>query len=161
MLTFRMTGDEKMVAFIEGRGPKIVQALARKMESLMLRLQQHIVADKLSGQVLNQRTGKLIGSIRVLPVVTETASITGAVEGAGGPAFYGKFHEYGTTDSYRIVPVKKLALAFMLGGKQVIVRSVLHPPIKERSFMRSSLADMTEQIRAELQAAAREALRAD
>lgn len=42
------------------------------------------------------------------------------------------------------------ALSFLLNGKQIIVRSVTHPGLRERPFMRSGLADMEAQIIAEL-----------
>jgi len=52
----------------------------------------------------------------------------------------------------RVLSVRGLpkALAFLLNGKLVIVKSVLHPPLRERPFMRQSLADMSAQIEAEL-----------
>ena len=136
---------------LQQRGPRIIAALVRKMNQLVFRLQAKIVNEKLAGQVLHHRTGTLASSIRAIPTQVEGAALVAKVEGGGGPAFYGKFHEFGTTDWYTIRPINKKALAFMMGGKQVIVRSVYHPPIKERSFMRSSLAEMREQIQTELQ----------
>ena len=47
--------------------------------------------------------------------------------------------------------MNKKALAFMLGGKQVFARRVQHPPIQERSFMRSSLEEMRPGIIAGLE----------
>ena len=48
----------------------------------------------------------------------------------------------------RVLSVKGLpqALAFVLNGKLVIVRSVTHPGLRERPFMRSGLADMEAEI---------------
>lgn len=152
-ISFRENSDQAVLAHLEAKLPKILQALTDKLTVDMAKLQAHVVGDKLSGQVLQHRTGKLAASIIAGEAELAGDKITGSVSGAGGPAFYGRFHEYGTTNAYTIVPTNKKALAFMLGGKQVIVRSVLHPPIQERSFMRSSLADLRDQIVADLQAA--------
>jgi hypothetical protein len=134
------------VASIQARSPLILEAIARKMNGLNIALQAHIVGNKLSGQVLKHRSGKLANSIRVNQAQIDGETITSSVQGAGGPAFYGRLHEYGTDRSYRIVPVNKKALAFILDGKKVVVKSVLHPPIKERSFMRTSFAEMQDRI---------------
>ena len=53
-----------------------------------------------------------------------------------------------------------MALAFMLGGKQVIVRRVLHPPLVARPFMHTAQQEMEAQIRAELIATFEGAFRA-
>lgn len=134
------------VSEIRARTSQILQAVRLKMNGLMIALQAHIVGDKLSGQVLKHRSGKLANSIRVNTAEIAGETVTASVQGAGGPAFYGRLHEFGTSNSYRIVPVNKKALSFLLDGKQVIVRSVIHPPIKERSFMRTSFAEMQGRI---------------
>lgn len=147
----------QVVSEIQRRKPTILEAVRLKMDGLNIALQSHIVADKLSGQVLHHRSGKLANSVRVNPAKIDGDTISGSVEAAGGPAGYGKLHEYGTDKPYRIVPINKKALAFLLDGKQVIVKSVLHPPIKERSFARSSFAEMQDSIVTGIQAAFTEA----
>jgi hypothetical protein len=136
--------------------PRLIAALMVKMNSLLIRLQAKIVGEKLSGQVLKHRTGKLAGSIRVIAAEASEDKIEGAVLGGGGPAFYAKFHEFGTTNWYVIRPVNKKVLRFMIGDKEVFAKSVLHPPIQERSFMRSSLAEMRAQALMELADTVRE-----
>lgn len=139
--------------------PIIIEALRTKLDALDFALQSRIVSDKLSGQVLQHRSGKLAASIRAIPTVREGTELVGSVEGGGGPAFYAKFHEYGTTRQYEIVPTNKKALAFMVGGKQVFVKRVMHPPIQERSFMRTTLNEMQTEIVNGLQQAANQANR--
>jgi hypothetical protein len=154
MLSLSFGGTDKQVLeSLRLKFPRILEALRVKMDALNIALQAKIVGQKLSGQVLQHRTGKLGNSIRVIPAkIQGQSSIIGSVEGAGGPAFYGRFHEFGTSRSYTIVPVNKKALAFALGGgKELIVKSVLHPPIKERSFLRSSQKEMQAQIISGLQ----------
>jgi hypothetical protein len=142
--------DERAARALHILYPRLIAALMVKMNSLLIQLQAKIVGEKLSGQVLKHRTGKLAGSIRVIAAEASGDKIEGAVLGGGGPAFYAKFHEFGTTDWYVIQPVNKKALRFMIGDKEVFAKSVFHPPIQERSFMRSSLAEMREQVIAEL-----------
>ena len=63
---------------------------------------------------------------------------------------YAAIHEFGgRTKPHDIFPKKGRALAFMMGGKQVIVKSVKHPGsiIPQRSFMRTALNEMQPQIR--------------
>jgi hypothetical protein len=43
------------------------------------------------------------------------------------------------------------ALAFLMGGQLRILRSVMHPGLEERPYMRDALADMSDQIYNELQ----------
>jgi hypothetical protein len=140
--------DNGFTEFLRSRMPTVQAAIARALYGQMLNLQRHIVGDKLSGQVLHHRTGKLIDSIRLDPPqpVVEPDQITAGVVGGGSLAPYGIIHEYGTDSSYEIVPTVKKALAFMVDGQQVIVRRVTHPPFPERSFMRSSFDDLRQTI---------------
>jgi hypothetical protein len=149
MITGSFNGTDQVAAdTIRARGDRFIPALVRKVNSLALRLQQKIIV-KLSGQVLNIRSGKGAGSVRVT-LATPGDTVTADVQAGGGPAWYLKLHEFGTDAPYTILPINKQALAFMLGGKMVIVRKVIHPPIKERSFMRTSIAEMAGQIQTEI-----------
>lgn len=140
--------DNGLNEFLRSRMPAVQQAIVASLSRSMLVLQSHIVSDKLSGQVLHHRTGTLIASIRLDPAQPEIGAdkITAGVSGAGGTAWYGKIHEYGTENSYEIVPRTKKALAFVMDGVQVIVKRVIHPPFPERSFMRSSFEDLRQTI---------------
>ena len=156
--------DQRVAESLRAKGPRILEAVRTKMDGLMIELQAKIVGEKLSGQVLNRRTGKLSNSIRALPADIEQNfqgdSVVGRVEGGGGPAFYGRVQEFGGTHSYPIVPVNAKALAFMMGGKQVFFMRVIHPPLQERSFMRSSLEESREDIFNSLKQSVREGIEA-
>ena len=153
MITFTITGDGPTLERLTVIQSELFSRLERKINLLNTRLQQKIQNEKLSGQVLQQRSGKLKRSIEVIPASIDRVSgvVSGGVQGAGGPAFYGKFHEFGTTRSYEIVPVTKQALSFLIGDKRVFAKRVTHPPIQERSFMRSSQEEMKEEIISGLQ----------
>jgi hypothetical protein len=133
------------------KGPRLVNVLATKMNVLLFQLGAYVQTEKLSGQALNPRTGKLRASVHAIPVSVQGTKLVGAVEAAGGPAFYGVVHESGGTREYEIRAVKARALAFIVGSKQRFAKSVIHPPIKQAAFMRPSLDENAEHIRSELQ----------
>ena len=127
--------------------PETMKAAYVSMTRLVLELSNKIKFEKLSGQVLKTRTGTLRRSIRPLPVKNNDSVLIGEVV---TNLEYARIHEFsGKTKPHEIFPKKGRALAFMMGGKQVIVKSVKHPGsvIPERSFMRTALNEMTPQIR--------------
>jgi len=149
--------DAVAVENMRKRGPKIIAALAQRLTLLMFKLQRKIQTEKLQGQVLHHRSGKLFGSIHATPAKVEGTKLVGQVSGAGGPAWYGQVHENGGTRAYVILPVNKKALKFVMGGKDIFAKRVNHPPLPQRSFMASSLAEMREEIITSVQQTAREA----
>ena len=108
--------DKFLISRLNGRGTAVVRALATRLTRLMLALQRHIVRDKLSGQVLHRRSGKLAGSIVAYPAELSGTQLVGRVEGASGPAWYGRVHEFGGDHEYEIKPVNGRALAFFPEG---------------------------------------------
>jgi phage gpG-like protein len=108
----------------------------------------------LSGQVLNVKTGRLRRSI--FNEVTDTSTaVTGKVA-SSGDVKYAAIHEFGgKTPAHEILPNKAKALAFVMGGKQVFAAVVHHPGsvMPERSYMRSSLHEMEQEIRDGIRAA--------
>lgn len=132
---------------------KVHGALVRKVTALRLQLEAKIKG-KLSGEVLNVRTGALRRSI-FSETLDESTSVFGRAASSGDVKYAG-IHEFGgKTPAHDIVPVKAQALAFMMGGKQVFAKTVHHPGsvMPERSFMRSSLGDMADEIVTGLKAA--------
>lgn len=167
MLTFSFNStDVRVVASLREKGPQIIQAVAQKMEQLMIQLQAKIVGGKLQGQVLHHRTGKLANSIRVIPVVQSGGSIVGMVEGGGGTAFYGRIHEYGGVvqipEFTRRVSGGKEAIKARLTNKAGSMPGTVRAhtaTFPERSFMRTSLAEHREAIFAGLTQAVDEGLK--
>jgi hypothetical protein len=149
MLKLTLTGDLGVLAWIESRRALLTAALVERINYWDQRLQQRI-QQKLSGDVLKQRTGKLKRSIEVIPATVdeEAGVISGRVVGAGGPAWYGKLHEYGTPPkTYTIVPVNKKALRFIIDGVVLFRKSVtVTRGLPERSFMRSSQSELKPDI---------------
>ena len=73
---------------------------------------------------------------------------------------YAAIQEYGgKTSAHEILPAKGDVLAFVIGGVQHFARRVEHPGslIPERSYLRSALDDMKDEILASLTDAATQA----
>jgi phage gpG-like protein len=145
----------KLIAGLESMPTQVVAAIETKMQSITINLQRMVITEKLHGQVLKQRSGKLARSIQQ-ESHTEGETVIGTVF-SSGDVKYARIHEYGgKTPPHDIVPDKAGALAFMMGGKMVFARVVHHPGsvMPERSFLRSSLAEQAEEITTGLKEAA-------
>jgi phage gpG-like protein len=140
-----MVGDTELYEQLSEMSPTVQRLVMAKVQSLAIELQRHIVQDKLSGQVLKVVTGNLRRSIQYI-ITQDGGTITGKVF-SSNDVKYAAIHEFGGT----IVPVKANALSWIgPEGKRIFAKSVT---LKERSFMRSSLADQKQSIIAGLTAA--------
>lgn len=129
---------------------RIGGALLAKANGLAAALQAR-VQQKLAGEVLQSRTGALAASI--VATVDDTPQAIAVRLAVAGDIKYAAIHEFGgTIPPHEIVPDKAKALAFVIGGKQVFANRVQMPAVimPERSYMRSSLAEMADVIREEL-----------
>jgi phage gpG-like protein len=136
---------------------RLRDALAAKADVLAGDLQAKI-RQKLSGTVLNAKSGALARSIvATLDDSADRVSVRVASVGVK----YAAIHEYGgTIPPHEIVPDKAKVLAFLVGGKQAFAARVQIPAVTmpERSYMRSALAEMADEIRDGLAEAAMEAV---
>jgi phage gpG-like protein len=152
--------DRAVTATLNHLPDKVRTALLRKLTALSLKLEAHIKQDKLSGQVLNVQTGALRRSI--FSTVEQGPDSIIATVGSSSDVHYGAAHEFGATIHIpEIAPVKAQALRFVMGGKEIFAKRVRAHDVKmpERSFMRSSLADMQDEIRDGIKKAVLEALK--
>ena len=139
----------------------LTEVLRARLRGTIIDLTQDLadlVRAKLSGQVLNVRTGHLRASIKS-QLVEDSTSLFGRVF-SDGSVPYAAIHEYGgVTRPHEIVARYAKALAFQWHGEQVFFKRVNHPgsKIPERSYLRSSLADMQNTIIEKLTSAAKEA----
>jgi phage gpG-like protein len=144
-LTVEIDETRAMVR-LGGMPGKLKAVLARKTTELRLLL-EGLVKTKLSGEVLNVRTGDLRRSI--FSDQTETATSVEGRVASSGDVKYARIQEYGgTTSPHDIFPTKGKALAFVMDGKQIFAKVVHHPGsvIPARSYMRSSLAEVSPEI---------------
>ncbi|WP_213308184.1 HK97 gp10 family phage protein [Paraburkholderia sacchari] len=178
----KIAGSSQVVARIQRIPLNLRTALQSRVARLTVALQAHVVEDKLQGQVLNVRTGRLQRSINQA-VVTDGSTITGVVS---TPVEYAAIHEYGGVINRMSKPgVVRLRedaqgrlmrqgkegrlanLAVFAKGKHKRAREVSYAPggyvtddfgnsigvgkaytitMPERSFLRSALADMKDEI---------------
>lgn len=148
--------DSAVIARFTSMPDKVHNNLVRAVTTSTLNLRTHIVRDKLNGQVLQRRTGRLGQSIQT-EVTNTSTTITGIVYSAGDVK-YARIHEFGGQTAPHII-VPKNAQALYFNGR--FAKKVNHPgsKIPERSYMRSSLADMAAEISANLKAAVAEGIR--
>jgi phage gpG-like protein len=147
MITAHLVGDTELIARLSAMPGGLQQGIARGVTRLALELKR-LVQQKLSGPVLKARSGRLRNSINT-QVQQSSTEVTATVE-TNVP--YAGYQEFGVPHSWPITATSARALAFEVGGQTIFRKSVMHPPLPERSFMRSSLREMEPRIRAELEA---------
>ena len=158
MFALALDGLEETSARLNGYPAALQAALAAKADELAAALADLVKNDKLSGGVLNTRSGALGDSIAAS--VTADADGVLASVGSEGDVKYAAIQEYGgKTSAHEILPAKGNVLAFVVGDAQHFARRVEHPgsAIPERSYLRSALDDMKDEIVAALADAASEA----
>lgn len=143
-------GDKEMVARLGRLGKAGQQSVKTSIQRLTLKLLAKVKADKLSGQVLNVRTGRLRRSINKRVTVSGNG-IFGVV---GANVKYGRAHELGGPmmvkahlRMQRVAWGKKMKEPRMVEVKQHIVN---YP---QRSFLRSALHEMEPDIRSAMREA--------
>lgn len=137
---------------------RLREALSSKLGMLAAALESRI-QQKLSGAVLNQHSGALARSIAV--TIDDGGTNIAARIGSAGSVKYAAIQEFGgTIPPHEILPNKARALAFAFGGKQIFAARVNLPAVTmpDRSYLRSSLAEMKDEINEGLQQAMLEVL---
>lgn len=156
MLTISL--KETATQFLTAMPDRLRQALSDKAKVLAAELAAK-VQQKLSGDVLNQKSGALARSI--VTTSDDSSATVSVTIASNGDVKYAAIHEFGgVIPPHEIVPDKARALAFAIGGKQVFAARVNLPAITipERSYLRSSLAEMANDIRDGLQEAVQDAM---
>lgn len=155
MITATLIGDRELITRLTVLPDRMRASLGRVVTRLAIELERNIKL-KLSGSVLNVRTGILRASIH--HQIQQTAS--GVTATVGTSVKYGKYQEEGVPHSWEIRPKSARALMFQVGGKTVFAQRVIHPPLPARSFLVSTLREMTPRIKAEIDAAIKETVAA-
>ena len=159
MIGFEIIGAQRVVNML-GEMPGKVQAAAKSsLDIWAAELAGYIKSDKLSGQVLNRRSGRLSAS--VLPLQQQSGdSVSGGARGGGGVP-YAAIHEFGgLIPAHQVVAKNAQALSFTIDGVRRFAKSVQIPDVQmpERSYMRSGFEDKAPQGIEMLRAAVREAI---
>ena len=159
MLEYHVTGAREVIERLGAMPQQIREAAKGSLDAWATELAAYIKADKLSGQVLNRRTGLLSGSVHPLTEDAERGIVGGAGAGAGVP--YARIHEFGgLIPAHEVVARNAKALAFTIDGITRFATRVQIPDVEmpERSYMRSSFDEKSPQGLEELRAAVKEAL---
>ncbi|MGA7385080.1 MAG: hypothetical protein WBW81_10470 [Methylocella sp.] len=142
---------------VEFDAQAVQDALLGQADALRGALEARI-QQKLSGEVLKTRSGALAASI-VSSIKNDGSDVSVSISSIGVP--YAAIQESGgKTAAHDIVAVKAKALAFSMGGERIFAKSVHHPgsTIPARSYLGSSLAEMSDDIEANFKQAILEAL---
>lgn len=160
MLKMEFIGGDVLAAVLRSYGDKVQTAIVQSVGRSALRLQREVMQNRLSGQVLNVRTGNLRRSIHQR--VTNTGSaVIGEVN---TNVRYGKAHEYGFAGTVNVkASLRQVRQAFgrpLKSPRYVQVRAhSRNVRLPERSFLRTALRDMKPEIEADLRNSVKGALR--
>ena len=165
-ISLQITGTERVIAGFQLRVERVRVAAKSSLDGWAVELAGYIKANKLSGDPLHRRSGRLSGSVHPFDDSTPDSVSAGAAGGAGVP--YAKIHEYGGTIHHP--GGTAFFISQLLGGRAFFVsnasaiaaslpRTKPHDiTIPERSYMRSGLRDEAPRGIEMLRAAVKEAL---
>lgn len=139
MLSLTFNGsDSRVIAWLQSSASELVAVLRLQLLQEMIETRDVVVEDKLSGDVLDVQSGTLRRAQHADVAVSGT-TITGAVSTDPSASKYGIVQEMGGTFNVR-EHLRRSSL-----GHEAWIRehSITFP---ERSFLRSTLAEMAPQI---------------
>lgn len=153
----RVIGADRLTKFFGALPEELKQRVEKSMGRMVLKLQARVMRAKLSGQVLNVRTGTLRRSIDQA-VYREDQAIRGVVS---TNVEYARAHEYGFSGTVTVKEhlrlVKQAFGKDLKTPKEVLVRA--HPArvnLPERSFLRSALKELNPEFFEEMEKVAEE-----
>jgi len=154
MIQAWIVGQEEVIARLERVPPQVTGALRRAISIQAFDLMGYVKANKLSGQVLRNRSDHLRGSINV------ELGGDGLSARVGTGVVYGRVHEYGGAFTIR-EHMRMMTQAFGRAVKEPRKISVREHIARypERSFLRSSLRENEGRIRAAIEAAVTEGVK--
>ncbi len=158
MITGRVVGSERVVRNLLGARELFQRELGDAMLRCLVRLHNHVVTDKLHGQVLHVRTGRLANSVNWRMWSEGDGDMLKGAVGTG--VVYAAIHEYGGQINVPAVEGKLMVFpgpdgkpVFTMRHRAFTVR------MPERSFLRSALSDQRSQIMSDLQQALEKVVR--
>lgn len=158
MIGIQITGAERVVKLLGDAPAKITASAKSSLDAWATELAGYIKANKLSGDPLNRRSGRLSSSVH--PVTSQTSDTVSGGAGGGAGVPYAKIHEFGgLIPAHQVVVKNAQALSFTIDGVRRFAKSVQIPDVTmpERSYMRSGFEERApsgiEQLRAAVKAA--------
>lgn len=154
MIRGTLVGSDAAVERLGDSADAVRAALAREVQRIALDLLSSVKADKLSGQVLNVRTGRLRRSINQRVEVDGDAA-HGFV---GTNVEYARYHEFGFSGTEDVRSYFRKCKSGKVTRVRAHTRTVDYP---EHSFLRSALAGMQDEIKDRLRSSLRDALKSE
>ena len=158
MISAELLGDGRALDQLRALPDAANAGLARAIAKLGIALQSHVQQDKLSGEVLNVRSGTLKSSIDV-HIDKSAAGVTATVF---TDLDYAAAQEYGFSGTVNVrasLRMIKQAFGHPIATKTVSVRAHSRQmDLPARSFLQSALDDMAPNISADVEDALREAI---
>jgi len=146
-LTIGIETIDRLKNSLSDKASRIPEAVARGLKNGLVRTANWIASNELQGQVLNQRSGRLVGSILNPPEPEiEGTRVTGKLK----TVFYGRVHEFGAT-----INVNSAVNLPEIGWRYL--STVVIP---ERPFIRPGVDANKEVIREAIKEAIREEIKA-
>lgn len=154
MISSRVIGVDAVAKKLAALPDHIKDEVKRSLVGVCLKLVAKIKSEKLSGQVLNVKTGTLRRSISY-QVVDNANELTAQV---GSNVAYAAAHEYGFHGTVSVREhLREIKQAFgksLKEPKTVMVRAhSMRMNIPERSFLRSAIEEMAPEIQQQIAAA--------
>lgn len=147
MINYHVDGDAKLSATVDRIDAEVRQSIASSTLKLLIKVKR----EKLNGQVLNKRTGRLGRSItqKLIELSNGVAGIVGTnVE-------YAPPHEYGFNGDVTVkahLRMIKKAFGKSISPKQVSIKTHTRKVnLPENSFLRSALEEMRKEIKQDLE----------
>lgn len=148
MITGKIYGAVLTIERLRAIPAKSRDRLTQTVQRLTFTLEKNVKADKLSGQVLNRRSGRLSRSVN--SKFENTATGIYGIVGAYAP--YAGVHEDGWDGT-----VRSHTRTSRLGNQFVVQAHHRHVP--QRSYLRSALDEMRPRILTDISKAAGDAVR--
>lgn len=143
-------GDKETVAKLGRLNKAGKAAIVRGVQRLTLQLLAKVKAEKLTGQVLKVRTGRLRRSINQKVTVTGNG-VYGVV---GTNVKYGRAHELGETVTVKAhLRMQRVAWGKKMKNPRVVQVKAHIVKYPERSFLRTALHEMEPAVRAAMRKA--------
>jgi len=156
-ITVQITGRDAVAAQLQAMSSAVQRALIDAVAQSAIAVQTR-VQQKLAGEVLNERTGRLHDSIAV---ISDGGGLTATI---GTDVVYAGVHEFGFTGSETVREhLRRQSIAFgkPIAPVEVLVRAhSRRVDFPERSFLRSALAELEPDINDAIEAAVSEAVKA-
>lgn len=152
MLKFEFLRGTEVAEAFQALVPRARENMSRTMMRLVLELTRRVKQDKLTGQALKVRTGRLRRSINGQVTGQGTDTVDGVV---GTNVAYARAHEYGFKGT---VSVREHLRRTKAGNRVPVKGHSRKVDLPERSFLRSAQREMEPQIRQALRNAIKDAL---